>query len=395
MRNWTAHRVLRGHHDCACAKELLAKNDGARRVLRSHATETKLAGAGCPIVGHFSIVRDVCFAPDSRKVVTVSNDKTMLVWDLDSAEVTQRFTFNAPVIAAAFSPDGLQVAAGSGSDVCFWTVGSRDKPVPATGTTHKGLLACLTFAPDGALLATGSQDKCILLWDTKSRTHVQTMAGHTGMVACLGFCPTGRTLASGSWDCNVVVWEVKSGVPSAILKGHNGCDGCTCEVNPLAQAKLAAQCVIRGHAHFVNSLCWSADARVLISAGADGAIIFWDVSANVPLRTISGKAWRSVRLSADGALLAAAGANDLVQIWPADPDTGTFDGPLATLQGHAGAITALNFSSSGLLASASYDSSCIVWTQGVHDGSLGTCSLGTGYLGTGKTKRASLVMPPD
>jgi hypothetical protein len=198
------------------------------------------------------------------------------------------------------------------------------------------------------------------------------MAGHTGMVACLAFCATGRTLASGSWDCNVVVWEVKSGVPSAILKGHNGCDGCTCEVNPLAQAKLAAQCVIRGHAHFVNSLCWSADARVLISAGADGAIIFWDVSANVPLRTISGKAWRSVRLSADGALLAAAGANDLVQIWPADPDTGTFDGPLATLQGHAGAITALNFSSSGLLASASYDSSCIVWTQGVHDGSLGT-----------------------
>lgn len=67
----------------------------------------------------------------------------------------------------------------------------------------------VTFSPDGSLLASGSSDNTIKLWDVKSRTNITTLKGHTSGVNSVAFSPDGSLLASGSSDDTILLWDMK------------------------------------------------------------------------------------------------------------------------------------------------------------------------------------------
>ncbi len=69
----------------------------------------------------------------------------------------------------------------------------------------------VAFAPDGRMLASGSNDSTIKLWDVASGREVRTLSGHTSDVWSVAFSPDGRTLASGSRDKTIKLWDVASG----------------------------------------------------------------------------------------------------------------------------------------------------------------------------------------
>ena len=58
------------------------------------------------------------------------------------------------------------------------------------------------------MLASGSADGTIRLWDTRTGQHKATLTGHTDCVDSVVFLPDGRTLASGSWDGTVLLWKL-------------------------------------------------------------------------------------------------------------------------------------------------------------------------------------------
>jgi len=68
-----------------------------------------------------------------------------------------------------------------------------------------------TFSQDGNLLASGSRDGIITLWNASSGTEIKTIKGHTGSVWSVAFSPDNNTLASGSDDGTVRLWDVPSG----------------------------------------------------------------------------------------------------------------------------------------------------------------------------------------
>jgi WD40 repeat protein len=66
----------------------------------------------------------------------------------------------------------------------------------------------VAFSPDGRLLASGSDDKTIKLWEVASGSLVRTLSGHTNDVRSVAFSPDGRLLASGSDDKTIKLWDI-------------------------------------------------------------------------------------------------------------------------------------------------------------------------------------------
>lgn len=80
-------------------------------------------------------------------------------------------------------------------------------PLLASLEGHHSYIYCLAFHPSAPILASGSDDNGIILWEIDTYKPIATLLGHTGSVMCLAFHPSAPLLVSGGADHKMMLWD--------------------------------------------------------------------------------------------------------------------------------------------------------------------------------------------
>ncbi len=130
------------------------------------------------LLGHSAVVNGLAFTPDSRSVLSGSDDGTLRLWDVERGEslrVMQGYT--ACLYDLDWSPDGTRLAsAGSDTLVTLWEVAGRGgETLPRVLRGHRWSVYGVGWSPDGSRLASSGWDNAIRLWDPATGTCVQVL----------------------------------------------------------------------------------------------------------------------------------------------------------------------------------------------------------------------------
>lgn len=77
-----------------------------------------------------------------------------------------------------------------------------------------------TLSKDAQHVAVGFEDARVRVWDVRAEGPRVTLTGHDDVVQCTAFSPDGQLLASGSSDCSIILWDLDSGLNIEILKSQ-------------------------------------------------------------------------------------------------------------------------------------------------------------------------------
>jgi WD40 repeat protein/uncharacterized caspase-like protein len=239
---------------------------------------------------------------------------------------------------------------------------------------HSGGVTSCAFSPDGALLASSSDDATVRIWDVETAAELAVLTGHTGGVWSCAFSPDGARLASAGNDGTVRLWDVASGTTKVVLNGHDdwvrscafspdgallasSSDDATVRIWDVETAAELA--VLTGHTGGVWSCAFSPDGARLASAGKDGTVRLWDVASGTTKVVLNGHDdWvTSCAFSPDGMLLATTSNDQTARVWRVDSGT-----EQAKLTGHTSRVWSCAFSPDGTqLATTSIDGTTRLW----------------------------------
>ena len=319
--------------------------------------------------GHDGVLWSARLAPDGKRIVTASEDKTARVWNAENGDQLAILRGHTEgVRVASFSPDGRQVITGSTDKTArLWNAETGQQ---SAVLEHDGVVRSAAFSSDGRRVVTASDDKTARIWDVQTGKQIAALTGHTARVRDAAFSPNGRYVLTSSDDKTARLWDSKTGEPVHILEGHtqsvrgvafspDGERAVTTSLDHSARVwsvETGKQSVILGHGDVVTSAAFSPDGQRIVTASDDNTVPIWDAQMGERIVTLSG---RTAVYSPDGRSIVTSDG-DTARIWNAD------NGKLAmVLRGHRSRVTGAVFSPDGRsVLTASDDKTARLWSAG-------------------------------
>lgn len=211
---------------------------------------TKDASLCHALKGHSKSVEVVMFSPDVKTLCSGSWDRTAFLWNILTGSIIVRLVGHGGLVQSlAFSPQGVSIATGSwdflvrvwslddycqtevdqqmsnGDQGCCKKDGDCQKamsqqmnpPKPSyVLKKHTGNVHAVSFS-NSDLLASGSWDKTVCLWNLSNGQLLHCLTGHEGWVQTLSFSQDGSYIVSASEDDTIRIWNILNGQCQKVL----------------------------------------------------------------------------------------------------------------------------------------------------------------------------------
>lgn len=278
---------------------------------------------------HKEPVLSVAISPDGKYLVTGSEDKHLIIYDLLTYEVVSDYSDNyfptraievtgvntiflgsgpdiklidmsnktialfrgnsTHIWSIDYAPERNKVVAGSYDyKLKVWNVGSQKIELELEG--HKKSTLPVAFSPDEKYLVSGSLDRTVKVWNAKTGEMMRSMERHSENIYDIAFHPTGKYFASASGDKTIRLWDFEKG--------------------EVVQSYI-------GHDKGVTSIEFLPDGKHLLSASFDGSVRLWQTKTGKMVYTYTGHvgAVNSISVSADGKIFASGGIDKQVLVY--------------------------------------------------------------------------------
>jgi WD40 repeat protein len=335
---------------------------------------------------HWGAVQGIALSDDGHTIASISEDRTVRVWELPGGRTRQLFTGHSHQMRAiAWLADNTRIVISPGDETAV-VLDVADQRVVATCRGHDSLVRAVAVSADGRYILTGSSDRTLRLFDASNGEMLRTFEGHQGQINCVAITLDGRIAITGAQDSTLRTWDLKTGTALEVLEGHasfvravviasgdtriiSGSTDKTVRHWNMGRKLASPRTDPPGGA--VSMLAISTNGRRAVSASMFSAMSVWDVEAGTSLGTLvhqlsAARMSPVTRMSAvitgleltqDGRRAVTASRDSTLRVW--DLESGQI---VHRLAGHSDAVLKMAVSTSGTHAvSLSRDRTVRVW----------------------------------
>jgi WD40 repeat protein len=165
---------------------------------------------------------------------------------------------------------------------------------------HTESIRSVHFSPDNNMLATGSDDKTVHIWDVAANECTNILKGHTMGVISVFFSPDGAKLVSGSCDQTICIWNLAISRCIGTIQVHSAVHSLCYSVDGtlLAYPSRKSISIINAQTYkrvqaittdnFINAIALSADNTKVIAGGDAKKVQIFDISQGTCLQEFNG-----------------------------------------------------------------------------------------------------------
>ena len=303
---------------------LASMDEQGSQVVLWDLAESLASGAGKiqnTLAGFTNPILEIAYSPDGALLATGSLDGSTWVWSLNTPGGQKLLDLPGHIGAVwyiSFTPDGQRLlTAGVDGTVRIWDISPLNDAGLLVLSRNGVRLTRVAIDPNGKYLAAAGNDGKVKVWTMPDGRELFTLSPHSGPVWDVAFSPDGLSLATAGADNTARVWDLRASLATPDSPARLVIAG---GVNQ--RSSLSSQPGIR-------QVAFSPDGTRLLTAGADGEVILWDIATGKETGAFkfeptpySARGVVNAAFSPDGKQLAALteGPESLVRVW--DIETG-------------------------------------------------------------------------
>jgi len=331
------------------------------------------------LTSHLGGINSLTYLNKQKLLVSSAKDATSIIWNVNNDlilkyQLTNYINSSLSVQDVIELDDGTLLSCSDDLSITNWNYVSNSSF--SFKTSHKDYIYSILKIKNTNLIATGSKDLTIKLWN---QSHLlSTLYGHLKPVISLLAFPFYSdqaipVLASGSCDTTIKIWNLTSFSLIHTLIAHTGCVnslalyGSKIMLSGSSDMKIIVWNITNnnfeiityliGHSNAINSID-TYENRLIASGSQDNTVKIWSIAYNNVKTLINHTDIVYGLVTLKNGNLASASQDNTIKIW----DKNTFE-LLDTLTGHEGIVYTLIVLNNGLLVSGSFDNTIKIWNN--------------------------------